>query len=208
MKTRSYFLKFVILLGVFNFINAQSSDGSNGINQINPIYDYLGQKISNTATIPDFQSKSDQLKITGTIYKSDGVTPAKNVVLYIEQADEHGDFDLRNEKENRYVYNRAWIKTNEDGKYTFYTYVPGNDRRFNQFQQIFPVVIDENQNTYEIGTYLFDQDPLLSRACRKKIAKKDDPTRILKLQKVESLFTAKRDIVLPENIGKEKVASK
>ena len=54
-----------------------------------------------------FGLKDEKLKLTGTIYLSDGVTPAKDVILFIEQPDENGNFDLRKDNEKRYVHHRA-----------------------------------------------------------------------------------------------------
>ena len=162
----------------------------------NSIYDYVEFLLNNTDTIPGFESKINKLKISGTIYENDGITPAKDIILLIEQADEHGDFDMRKHNTKRYIHNRGWIKTNADGQYTFYTFIPGNDRRYNQLQQLFPVIKEPTKPEYEIASFLFDEDPLLSKRCRKRIAKKDDPTRILKLKKENGLYAAQRDIVL------------
>ena len=48
-------------------------------------------------------------------------------------------------------------------------------------------------------SFLFDEDPLLTKTCRKCMAKKGDPTRILKPKKVEGMLVAQRDIVLRSN---------
>ncbi|WP_298757954.1 hypothetical protein [uncultured Psychroserpens sp.] len=169
-----------------------------------PLYDYSELKLNNTDTIPGFESKQDKLKVSGTIYKSDGVTPAVDVILFIEQADEHGDFDLREANGKRYVHNRGWIKTDADGHYTFYTYIPGNDRRYNQMQQLFPTVKEASKSEYEIASFLFDEDPLLTKLCRKRMAKKGDPTRILKLKKEGNMFVVQKDIVLQTDIETSK----
>ncbi len=161
-----------------------------------PLYDYGDLQLNNTFTIPDYETKTNKLKISGTIYESDGVTPAKDVILYIDQADEHGDFDLREDNDKRYVHHRGWIKTNADGQYTFYTFIPGNDRRYNQLQQLFPIIKEPSKPEYEIGSFLFDDDPLLSKLCRKRMAKKGDPSRILKPVKKDGVFVVQKDIVL------------
>ena len=173
-----------------------SGDKFENIVNNNTFYDYTEHQLSNVDTIPGFESKTNKLKIHGTIYLSDGVTPAKDVILYIEQADENGDFDLRKKNDIRYVHNRGWIKTDTNGNYTFYTYVPGNDRRYNQMQQLFPIIKESSKLEYEIATFLFDEDPLLSKSCRKRIAKKGDLTRILKLKKEDGLFVTQKDIIL------------
>ncbi|NNL31875.1 MAG: hypothetical protein HKO80_01585 [Flavobacteriaceae bacterium] len=161
-----------------------------------PIYDHDQIQLSNTDTIPDFQSKANKLKISGTIYQSDGITPAKDVILYIEQADELGDFDLRKHNGKRYVHHRGWIKTDANGHYTFYTFVPGNDRRYNQLQQLFPVIKEPNKAEYKMASFLFDEDPLLSKLCRKRMVKNNDTDRILKPETKDGLLVVQKDIVL------------
>ncbi|MEH6538005.1 MAG: hypothetical protein V7719_16505 [Psychroserpens sp.] len=193
---------FTSFFGVNFSINAQESvdlseDKSDNYLERHPIYDYTEVQLNNTDTIPDFGSKPNKLKISGTIFESDGVTPAKDIILYIEQADEQGDFDLRTENDKRYVHHRGWIKTDADGHYTFYTFLPGNDRRYNQLQQLFPVVKAPTKSDYEIASFLFDEDPLLTKLCRKRISKKGDPTRILKPKKDDNgLLVVEKDIVL------------
>jgi protocatechuate 3,4-dioxygenase beta subunit len=193
MKNLIYFFSITCLLGTFNLIEAQATQS---YLERSPVYDYAELNLNNTDTIPDYDFKLNKLKITGTIYENDGQTPAKDVILFIEQPNENGDFDLRKENEKRYVNHRGWVKTNADGQYTFYTFVPGNDRRYNQLQQIFPVIKDSAQQEYALETFLFEEDPLLSRACRKRINKKGDPSRILKPKKEDGLLVAKRDIIL------------
>ncbi|MFK7781704.1 hypothetical protein [Psychroserpens sp.] len=181
-------------------ISAQDSiDNSEDYLKRSPIYDYTELQLSNTDTIPGFDSKSNKLKISGIIFESDGITPAKDVILYIDQADENGDFDLRYNNEKRYVHNRGWIKTDSDGSYTFYTYVPGNDRRYNQMQQLFPIVKESSKAAYELESFLFDDDPFLTKTCRKRLAKKGDPTRILKLEIVDDMYVVQKNIVLNSN---------
>ncbi|MBT8272893.1 MAG: hypothetical protein KJO77_03740 [Bacteroidia bacterium] len=200
MKNLILLLSFAYCLSSSLTMHAQdttiNSDTIENYQKRSPIYDYGELQLSNTTTIPDYESKTEKLKISGTIYESDGVTPAKDVILYIEQPDEHGDFDLRRANDKRYVHHRGWIKTDADGKYTFYTFIPGNDRRFNQLQQLYPIVKAPSGPSYELASFLFDADPLLTKACRKKINKKDDPSRILTPTLKDGLFVVQKDIVL------------
>lgn len=196
MKTLMLIFSFAFL-AVTSISGAQQSDL---VIENSPINDYGELQIEDSATIPDYESKENKIKITGTVYQSDGVTPAKDVLLYIEQPDEHGDFDLREDNEKRYVHHRAWVKTDANGQYTIYTFVPGGDRRFNQLQQIYPLIKEESKPEYALDTFLFEEDPLLSRACRKKIAKKGDLSRILNPKKVDGLLVAERDIVLKSDL--------
>lgn len=190
MKTTFPLICLIFIFSVNSFISAQNA------NKELPIYDKENLNLSNVDTIPDFDSKTNKLKISGIIYESDGVTPAKDVILYVQQPDENGDFDLIEENAKRYVNHRGWVKTDADGRYTFYTFVPGGDRRYNQLQQLYPIVKEPSKDAYEVDTFLFDEDPILTKTCRKRIEKKGDPTRILKLKTEDGILVAYRNIVL------------
>lgn len=194
MKNLILLFCLVCFYSAFNPIMAQKSNTNSDFKL--PIYDRAEDQLRNTDTIPDFRSKTNQLKLTGVIYQSDGVTPAKDVILYIEQPDENGDFELRNKGDARYVLHRSWVKTDADGRYTFYTFIPGGDRRFNQLQQVHPIVKEATKQAYVLETFLFDEDPLLTKTCRKRMAKKGDPTRILTPKAVDGMLVAERNIVL------------
>ena len=190
--------KLITLLTFAAFSLLQAQETANlpeNFKKRSPIYDYSEKKLNNVDTIPDFEAKSQKLKITGTIYESDGVTPAKNVLLFIHHTDENGNFELKRQNKKRYVHHRGWVKTDADGKYTFYTFVPGNYIYSNELKQILPIVKEPNKPEYKIETFLFDDDPLLTGKCRTKV-EETNPNRILKLNKKEGLFEATRDIVL------------
>ncbi|WP_179338632.1 peptidase associated/transthyretin-like domain-containing protein [Winogradskyella ludwigii] len=198
MKNLIRLICFICFFSVINPIAAQESNSILDLNS--PLYDRAEDQLSNTDTIPDYRSKTNKLKLTGIIYQSDGITPAKDVILFIEQPDEDGDFDLRKTGDDRYVFHRSWVKTDADGRYTLYTFVPGGDRRYKQLQQIFPLIKAPTQQIYEVDTFLFDEDPLLTKACRKRMAKKGDATRILKLKSLEGMYVAERNIILKEDL--------
>ena len=161
-----------------------------------PLYDYAERQLTSTDTIPDFTEKTQKLKVSGIVYEEDGVTPAKDVILYFEQADEDGDFDLRKTNDERYVHHRSWVKTDADGRYTLYTFIPGNDRRYNRLQEIHPSVMRPDSEPEDIASFVFDDDPLLNKRCRKRMAKHGDVSRILKPKMVDGILVAQRDIVL------------
>ncbi len=194
MKNLLLLFCLVCFYSAINPVMAQKSNTNSDFNL--PIYDRAEDQLRNTDTIPDFRSKTNQLKLTGVIYQSDGVTPAKDVILYIEQPNENGDFELRNTGDARYVLHRSWVKTDADGRYTFYTFIPGGDRRFNQLQQVHPIVKEASKEAYILETFLFEEDPLLTKTCRKRMAKKGDPTRILAPKEVDGMLVAERNIVL------------
>ncbi len=200
MKNLITLFCLVCFISTFQTINAQeaSDDIPANYKKRSPIYDYSEKQLNSVDTIPDFASRSNKLKITGTIYENDGVTPAKNVLLFINQADEDGNFELKRHNKKRYVKHRGWVRTDADGRYTFYTFVPGKYIFGNELTQIHPIIKEPSKPEYKIESFVFDNDPLLTKSCRSKI-EETNPNRILKLDKKEGLFVANRDIIL----GKE-----
>ncbi len=156
---------------------------------------------SNVDTIPDFDTHQNKIKITGTIFEKDGITPAKDVVLSIYQTNEVGDFVLvKNESKEKDVYHRGTIKTQEDGQYTFYTFMPGTYHRSNELKQIHPTIKEPGKEEYGMYPFVFDNDPLLKKACRTKLAKKGIDS-ILILEKENDMYVATKDIVLTEVVS-------
>jgi protocatechuate 3,4-dioxygenase beta subunit len=199
MKKIMNLLMLVCFYSTISIVNSQNN--SKASKDLNPIYDYGSRNLSSIDSVPDFNLKDQKLKLTGVIYQSDGKTPAKDVILYVEQPDEYGNFDLREDNGKRYVHHRVWVKTDNDGRYTIYTFVPGNDRRYQQYKQLFPVIKEPSKEAYEIETFLFDDDPLVSKYCRKRLAKKGDITRILKPKMVDGILVAERDIILKQELS-------
>jgi len=189
----------------FNFYHTLSAqDSANVVEEVpfdylnrSPIYDYDVETLSNLDTIPGFESQDNKLKISGTIFQSDGVTPAKDVILFIWQQDQDGHFDMKTKDDKRYVYNRGWIKTDADGKYTFYTFVPGSYPHSREKRIIHAEVKEAGIPEYALNALLFNDDPFLTKACRKKLEKKGI-NNILTTLKKDDIYVASYDIVLPE----------
>ncbi|MFL0352596.1 hypothetical protein [Xanthomarina sp. GH4-25] len=160
-----------------------------------PVYDYSEKDLSNVDTIPSFTTQENKLKITGTIFQSDGVTPAKDVILFIEQPNENGEYNLKFENEKRYVEHRGWIKTDANGHYTFYTFIPGSYRHSKELRHIHPIIKEAGKTEYKLNTLIFADDPFLTKACKKRLKKKG-VTSILTTLKKDDMYVANYNIVL------------
>lgn len=158
-------------------------------------------RFSNIDTIPDFEAKQNKIKITGTIFEKDGVTPAKDIILSIYQTNETGDFVLvKGENKEKDIYHSATIKTQADGQYTFYTFMPGTYHRSNELKKIHPTIKAPGKEEYGMYPFVFDNDPLLNKHCRNKLAKKGIDS-ILKLEKENEMYVATKDIILTDVVN-------
>lgn len=207
MKNLLYLFCLAGFISTTNIISAQelittSDEIPTNFLDRNPIYDYSETQLNNTDSIPDFETKADKLMISGTIYQSDGVTPAKDVILYISQPDEDGDYVMKTENDKRYVHHRGWIKTDADGKYTFYTFIPGNFWRNKEVKHIHPIIKAPGKPEQEMSAFLFDNDPFLSKSCRKRMEKRGIDNNILKVEQKDTMYMTTKNIILA-NEGEE-----
>lgn len=188
----------VVALAITAVLSAQQSSKNR---KRNVVLNLSEKATSATDTIPGFSTQKEKLKITGIIYEKDGVTPAKNVILYIYQADEEGDYHATKVDGKRVLRHEGWARTDSEGRYTFYTFVPGTYLPSKAMKQIHGMIKEPaTDKTYSINQFVFDDDPMLSKSCRKKIAKYG-LNNILKLERdSHGMLVGTRDIVLSDDI--------
>lgn len=162
---------------------------------------YNASDLTNTATVPGYETMATKLKLTGVVYQSDGSTPANNVLVYIELANEDGEYELVNEAHGHHVNHRAWIKTDADGRYTFYAFEPGATvqpstkptRR--RSKHIHVTVKEEGKQAYELASFIFDNDPLVTKSCKKKLMKRGLDI-VLTTEEKDGVLVATKNITL------------
>lgn len=167
------------------------------------VFEFGDQALSPVDTLPDFNNPGPKLKVTGTIYKSDGKTPAPNVTLYIYHTNQKGIYPTSGDEKDwvrRHGYIRGWVKTGEDGKYTFYTLKPGTYPSRRQPAHIHPTILEPNGKYYYIAEYLFADDPLVSNEERSNLSSRGGGNGILTLRKEGNLLVGERDIILGRNV--------
>jgi protocatechuate 3,4-dioxygenase beta subunit len=98
-------------------------------------------------------------------------------------------------------YLRGWIKTDSDGKYTFYTLKPSTYPSRSASAHIHPVILEPDGKYYWIEDYLFDDDPLLTESDRNRDSLRGGNSGILILRQEENLWIGERNIVLGKNIS-------
>lgn len=160
--------------------------------------DYQRRTLSAVDTLPDFATAKQRIKLTGTIYRSDGQTPAEGVILFVYQTNEEGIYQTI-ENDRRTHYHRGWIKTGLDGRYTFYTFLPGSYPGGTAPRHIHPVIKEPGKTAYYIADFLFDNDSLLTDNMRNRQRNRGG-SGIVILRGEGDLKVGIRDIFLGKNI--------
>jgi protocatechuate 3,4-dioxygenase, beta subunit len=162
------------------------------------VFEYGNKNLNSVDTLPGFNESETKLKISGVIYKQDGKTPAKGVILYIYHTNQNGIYP---KKENlsgwarRHGYIRSWMKTDEKGGYTFYTIRPGVYPSRTDPAHIHITLLEPDGKYYYIADYLFENDSLLSENDVQASSPRGG-SGILKLHQEGNIWVGRRDITL------------
>lgn len=165
------------------------------------VLDFDEQIISPVDTLPGFEENEPKIKVTGTIYESDGETPAQGVIIFVHQTNREGKYPKQGDEqgwEQRYGYIHGWVKTGAEGKYTFYTFRPGSYSR--SPAHIHPIILEPNGKYYWVGSYFFDDDPLLSSKHRNPDSPRGGSSGVLTLVEEDGLLIGRRDFILGRNV--------
>jgi protocatechuate 3,4-dioxygenase beta subunit len=161
-------------------------------------YKLLNLTPKSVDTLPGFSDNEPKIKITGTVLKNDGKTPAENILLYVYHVDRSGLYQPSENPigwEKRHGQYRGWLKTSKDGKFTFYTFRPASYPGVQEPEHIHIYVKEPNTIPYYIDSCLFESDPLLTEE-EKQSQDNRGGSGIIALKKENGILTANRDIIL------------
>ena len=163
------------------------------------LYEYRNKLLNNVDTLPEFVETTPKMVISGTVYKNDGKTPAEGVILYIYHTNRGGIYPTNETVKGRHGYIRGWVKTEKDGKYTFYTFRPGAYPGRGVPEHIHIFVKEPGKNEYYIDDYLFDDDPFLTESNRQRQQKRGG-SGIVVPENRNGILYVNRDIILGMNV--------
>jgi len=200
-------LSFTVLL--FSWANSQNRNESNTRLVGGPcegceaIFEYGNRRLASVDTLPDFKNKGPKIKVTGAIFQNDGKTPAKGVILYIYHTDQNGIYAAKGGETGwgkRHGYIRGWVKTDSDGKYTFYTLKPGIYPNRSSPAHIHLIILEPNGKYYWLGSYHFEGDLLLTEKEISPESPRGGGSGLLSLRREGNLLVGERDIMLGKNV--------
>lgn len=133
---------------------------------------YIGmpEQIGSTDTSAGWTEAGPKLRVSGTVFKRDGKTPAPGVLLYYWQTDNKGYYSPAagmDERVKRHGHIRGWMKTDADGRYVLYTVRPAPYPGEQIPAHIHVLVKEPGINEYYIDEFVFDDDKFLTAAKRK-----------------------------------------
>lgn len=161
-------------------------------------------KLESDCWLPDWNETGTRLAVNGVVYKADG-RPAAGVIIYIYHTDQTGHYTNRDNDTGwarRHGYIRGWMKTNEKGEYKFFTLRPAAYPGGKDPAHIHVTIKEPDKNEYWIDEYVFDDDPLLTEAERKKCEDRGGSgiLRISGYTEGRTLQKSERNIYLGKNI--------
>lgn len=198
-------LAFPLLLNCKNNTLAQKSDenilslikknaktaGAEGMGAIDAPKDVSWKTI-----LLNDSDKGEKMTLSGTVFKSDGKTPAPNVLIYIYHTDIEGYYG-RKSGEHKHGRYRGWLLTDEKGRYEFTTIKPAPYPENRFAAHIHTTLTTTEMKEDWIDNYLFEGDKLISARERAEAGKRGGFNPILKLEKgANGVWTATRDIQL------------
>lgn len=193
---------FIVVLSLNSCQGQTSKIVGDGCEGCEAIYEYGNTILTPTDTLPKFKLTEPKLKLTGTVYKKDGKSPAENVILYIYHTNRQGIYETKGDETGlakRHGYIRGWIKAGKDGKYTFYTFRPAAYPSGLETEHIHITVKEPNTNEYYIDSFVFNDDPKLTQKVRNSLENRGG-SGIVQPTIKNGILTVHRDIVLGLNI--------
>ena len=162
------------------------------------LYEYGDRLLTPVDTLPGFEEQGARLQLSGTIFRSDGRTPAGDVILYIYHTNSEGIYPTRGDETGwgrRHGYLRGWIKTGADGSYSFYTTRPGSYPSGDTPAHIHVLVKEPDTKVYYLDDYEFKGNPFV-----KQRAQPRGGSGLIDPEQQGDLLVARRDIILGLNI--------
>jgi protocatechuate 3,4-dioxygenase beta subunit len=144
--------------------------------------------------------KSDKdlpMIIAGTVYQTDGKTPAPNVLIYFYHTDSEGYYRRPGGDGARHGHFRGWMLTDAKGRYEFSSIQPAPYPERKWSAHVHMTLTGKSFREDSIDSILFEGDKLITAEERKQAGKKGGFNPIVTLEKgADGILRGTRDIQL------------
>jgi protocatechuate 3,4-dioxygenase beta subunit len=160
-------------------------------------------KLNSIDTSAGWETQKQKLVITGKVFHQDKKRPAQDVILYYYHTDDQGIYAPKQgmiPSTRKHGHLRGWVKTGPDGAFSIYTSRPGSYPDGNEPAHIHVFIKEPRIDVpYYIDEWIFDNDPLLTAAMRKKKENRGG-SGILKTSKQNGIEMVTQNVILGLNI--------
>ena len=167
------------------------------------IYEGMPKDLSWQTVIADSAELGERLEISGTIFKKDGKTRAKDIILYVYHTNAKGYYEPTKNQTGwarRHGHLRGWVKTDEKGRYAFRSIRPAPYPNGTVPAHIHCIIKEPEKNEYWIDDFFFEEDMLITERIKSRLEKRGG-SGIIKLTKGENgVWAGTRNIVLGQNV--------
>ena len=155
--------------------------------------------LTSEARIAGPDEPGTRLEISGIVYRPDGRTPARDVVLYVYHTNARGIYPRRGDETGnarRHGYLRGWLRTDAKGRYRIATIRPAPYPTRGEAAHIHVTAMTPGGPERWIDAFLFADDSLLTAAERARLARGDAPFILRPVADSTGVLRATSDIVL------------
>lgn len=166
------------------------------------LLEYENEVLNSVDTLPGFEANEPKLHLSGVVYQADGKTPANGVIIYIYHTNTKGIYETKGDVTGwarRHGIYRGWVKTDEGGRYDFYTFRPASYPDTTVPQHIHVTVKEKDTVPYFVDSFFFEDDPFLPDQVRNGNQKRGG-SGIVSPIPTSGIQEIKRDIILGLNI--------
>jgi len=148
--------------------------------------------------ISSADERGKPLEITGTVYLEDGVTPAKGVLVYVYHTNVEGEYPRKGNEEGnakRHGYLRGWMKTDEEGRYSFRTIKPAPYQTHGgEPAHIHYTIKPPGEDEYWLTGLWFKDDPRVTKALIDNVPRDGGFGNVTELTLENGILKGRRDI--------------
>lgn len=126
------------------------------------------EKVSSAISIANPEEPGERMDLNGTVFMKDGLTPAKNIILYLYHTNAKGLYESSRGQATGRVHGhlRGWVKTDKDGKFTVHSIRPESYPGRTIPAHIHILVKEPGKTRYYIDEVWFDDDTIITPAMK------------------------------------------
>ena len=156
-------------------------------------------KLTSVITLADKNEPGERLLLQGTVFATDGVTPAPGVLLYLYHTNNAGLYAQRGGETGngrRHGYLRGWLISDHRGNFEVRTILPGYYPNRDSARHIHMTVKEAGRPEYWIDNVLFAGDPKISAKELEPSESRGGPGIVSTRHGVDGTLIARRNVIL------------